>query len=234
MKKTDIRALLDSISPDAIKMVDSPFVERYNAVVDKKIEDASTPQKCKDAQNWRLNQGLPALCYDGNPDAPVVYLQANPSYGDDATPATHYQPHPDYQLSVAGPHIHRSTKDYYHDEVFRHLRSEGVSLEQIGKNLLKVELCPWASKKWPGKGELNRTLGHFPSRKPICSFVQHLVDRGAVFIIARAWDSWFKAVPTLEELVGTRVFKSRAPVSPYISKGSYPEGWNTILAAMRT
>lgn len=233
MKNSNSLPLLDAISPAAIRMIDSPFVESYNAVIDEKIARASTPKEFKDAQSWRLRQDLVAICYDGNPDAPVVYLQANPSYGDGATPETHYQPHPDYLLSVAGSHIYPPTRDYYHDQVFRHLRMEGVSLEEIGRNLLKVELCPWASKKWPGRGELNKALGLFPSREPICTFVQHLVDRGAIFVIARAWGPWFKAVPALELLVGTQVFKSRAPVSTFISRGSYPQGWDAILSAMR-
>lgn len=226
--------LIDLISPSALEAMDLSSVKRYNKLVDHVVSRASTPSKRKEAEGWRLREDLGALCYDGDPQAPVVYLQANPSHGDDATRQTHYQPHSKFPLSVAGTHIHPPTRSYYHDEVFRHLQMEGVSLQQISRKLLKVELCPWASKKWPGSGKLEEALGQFPSRKPIAQFVEDLVERGAIFIIARAWTPWFKAVPSLEPLVGSRVFKSKAPVSAFISSGSYPDGWPLIVSTMRS
>ena len=226
--------LLNLIQPSTLEAMDLASVERYNELVDAEIARASTPAKRKEAEGWRLRKDLGALCYDGDPQAPVVYLQANPSYGDDATRKTHYQPHSDSPLSVAGVHIHSPTRSYYHDEVFRHLQAEGISLQQISRKMLKVELCPWASKKWPGSSKLGTALSQFPSREPIARFVESLVDRGAIFIMARAWGPWFDAVPSLEPLIGSRVFKSKAPVSPFISRGSYPEGWASIVSSIRS
>lgn len=233
MKNLNVSSLLDAISPTAIQAGDSLSVKKYNELIDEKIAMASTPKKTKEAQSWRLREDLVAFFYDGDPAAPVVYLQANPSYDDNATPDTHYQPDPNGRLSVAGRDIYPPTRAYYRDKVFRHLLDEPVSLEDIGRNLLKVELCPWASKKWPGTGDLQNALAMFPSRKPIRKFVQQLVDRGAIFIIARAWGPWFEAVPDLKRLVGKQVFISRAPVSPSISRGIYPDGWDAIVSALR-
>lgn len=232
---------LDTLLPSELEAIDLPYIEPYNHLVDLEVtrrtskpESARKAAKIKEAQGWRLRPDLGALCVDGDASAPVVYLQANPSYGDDAIRETHYHPHPDWPLSVAGSHIHPATQTYYRNTVFLHLQQEGISISDISRKMLKVELCPWASKKWPGEGKLDAALSSFPSREPITHFVEHLVDRGALFIMARAWAPWFKAVPSLEPLVGTRVFKSRTPASALICRSFYPAGWDQLVAALRS
>lgn len=232
---------MKALSPNALEAMDLPYIGPYNQQVDAEVarrmsnpESGKKAAKIKEAQGWRLRPDLGALCMDGDPSAPVVYLQANPSYGDDATRETHYQPHPDWPLSVAGSHVHPATRAYYVNTVFLHLQQEGVTLHDISRKMLKVELCPWASKKWPGNGKLDAALSNFPSREPIARFVEHLVDRGALFIMARAWAPWFKAVPSLAPLVGTRVFKSRTPASALICRSFYPDGWEELTAALRS
>lgn len=232
---------LNVLSPSALEVMDLPYIEPYNELVDAEIarrksepESGKKAARIKEAQGWRLRPDLGALCIDGAPSAPVVYLQANPSYGEDATRGTHYQPHPDWPLSVTGSHIHPATQTYYRGTVFLHLQQEGVTLHDISRKMLKVELCPWASKKWPGNGKLDAALSRFPSREPIAHFVEHLVGRGALFIMARAWAPWFKAVPSLVPLVGTRVFKSRTPASALICRSFYPEGWDHLVTALRS
>lgn len=230
-----------ALAPSALEAMDLSHIEPYNQLVDAEVarrmskpESYERAARIKEAQGWRLRPDLGALCMDGDPSAPVVYLQANPSYGDDATRETHYQPHPNWPLSVAGSHIDPATQTYYRGTVFLHLQQEGVTLHDISRKMLKVELCPWASKKWPGSGKLDAALSRFPSREPIARFVEHLVDRGALFIMARAWDPWFKAVPSLVPLVGTRVFKSRTPASALICRSFYPDGWNQLVTALRS
>lgn len=232
---------LNVLSPSALEAMDVAFIEPYNQLVDaevarrkSKLESGKKVAKIKEAEGWRLHLELGALCVDGDPSAPVVYLQANPSYGDGATRETHFQPHSDWPLSVAGPHIHPATRDYYRKIVFLHLQQEGITLDAISRRMLKVELCPWASKKWPGNSKLDAALSKFPSREPIAQFVEQLVDRGALFIMARAWDPWFKAVPSLAPLVGTRVFKSRTPASALICRSFYPDGWDQLVSALRS
>ena len=231
MNQTTLELLRD-VEPAVLATMDSAHVSPYNKRVEE-IAQRSTRDSLK-AQGWRLREDLGALCCDGDLQAPVVYLQANPSFDDAATRETHYQPHPEFPLSVAGEHIYPPTLAYYHNKVFKHLKKEGVSLGQISRKLVKIELCPWASKKWPGNSELQRLLSEFPSRKPIIRLVEHFVEQGAIFVIARAWTPWFAAVPALKPLIGVRVFKSRAPVSPYLSSGSYPDGWSAILSAMKS
>lgn len=232
---------LYALSPSALEAMDLPYIEPYNHLVDAEIarrtlkpESDKKAAKIKEAEGWRLHADLGALCVDGDSSAPVVYLQANPSYGDGATRETHYQPHSDWPLSVAGPHVQFATRDYYRKTVFLHLQQEGISLDAISRRMLKVELCPWASKKWPGNGKLDAALSKFPSREPIAQFVEQLVDRRALFIMARAWDPWFKAVPSLAPLVGTRVFKSRTPASALICRSFYPDGWDQLVSALRS
>ena len=241
MKTDETDSETAKLSPSALEKMDSSHVESYNLLIDAEVarrkelpESDKKEAKVKEAQGWRLRRDLGALCIDGDPSARVVYLQANPSYGDDSALETHYQPHPDWPLSVAGPHIHPVTYTYYQNTVFLHLlRERDISIGDISRKMLKVELCPWASKKWPGNGRLNAALGEFPSRQPIARFVEHLVARrNTLFIMARAWDPWFKAVPSLEELVGTRVFKSRTPASAFICRSFYPDGWTQIVGAL--
>uniref|UniRef100_UPI00403A1E66 hypothetical protein n=1 Tax=Variovorax sp. BK018 TaxID=3450241 RepID=UPI00403A1E66 len=232
---------IDLLAPSALEAMDLACIAPYNRLVEAEVarctlmpDSEKKTKRIEKAQSWRLQPELGALCVDGDPAAPVVYLQANPSYGEDATRATHYQPHPDWPLSVAGPHVHPATQTYYRHTVFLHLQQEGISISDISRKMLKVELCPWASRRWPGEGKLGVALSRFPSREPISRFVEHLVDRGALFIVARAWGSWFKAVPSLVPLVGTRVFTSRTPSSALICRGFYPEGWERLVAALRS
>ncbi|RYH33162.1 MAG: hypothetical protein EON54_20515 [Alcaligenaceae bacterium] len=233
--------ITEALSPDALEAMDLPHIEPYNRLVDAEVarriakpESDKKAARIKEAQGWRLRPDLGALCMDGDPLAPVVYLQANPSYGDAATRETQYQPHTDWPLSVAGPHIHPATRDYYRKTVFLHVLKEGVTLDALSRRMLKVELCPWASKKWPGNGKLDAALSKFPSRQPIAQFVEQLVERGALFILARAWDPWLKAVPSLAPLEGTRVFKSRTPASGLICRSFYPDGWDQLVAALHS
>jgi hypothetical protein len=174
---------------------------------------------------------LGPITFDGDSTtATILLLKANPSYGDGATRQTHYQPHPEWPLSAAGTNVTLGTQGYYQNDVFDSVRREGISLEKISQRMLKVELNPWASKKWPtGKQHRLRQMGRFPSRALIRELVLQLVVQGVFVLIARAKDEWFAEVPTLQDLVGTRVFVSRAKIAPAISDRMYPGSWPRVL-----
>jgi hypothetical protein len=223
--------LLNALRPERIRDRDHDNVASYWNALQERIQHASDEQRPQ-LERWQIRRELPPIAYDGSPHtAKVLYLNSNPSFGDDSTPGTHFQPHPDWPLSVAGPHIHAPTKIHYQEKVFRHLQEAGVSLDAIGRKLLKVELVPWATKEWPKESRLQRQLSGFPSLEPISMLVRSLVEQGAIVIVKSG--HWCKVVPLLDELRGKRVFVSRAPAGYWISKGTYPEGWDLLLEAFR-
>lgn len=226
--------ILAALAPAVIEKSDQTAIEDYKALVERALNRASEKRRLA-AESWRLRDDLGPIAYDGDPaSARVLLLKANPSYGEGATRATHFQPHADWPLSVAGPHIPVATRAYYHGRVFGKLVEAGVSLGQISKHLLKVELCPWASKKWPtGQRALLQQLNSFPSRQATYAMVGQLVEQGAIILIARAEEDWFAGVPALARLEGKRVFISRAKIAPAISDRMYPGSWGMLTAALR-
>jgi hypothetical protein len=194
--------ILAALAPAAIEQSDQAAKEDYKTIVERAITSASKKRRLE-AEFWRLRDDLGPIAYDGDASsARVLILMANPSYGEGSTRATHYQPHADWPLSVAGPHIPAATRAYYHGRVFGKLMEAGVSLRQISKHMMKVELCPWASKKWPtGQRALLQQMKAFPSRHAIYAMVGQLVEQGVIILIARAEEDWFAGVPELARLV---------------------------------
>lgn len=226
---------LAALRREAVEASDLTYLSEYKELVEEHISKSRSEKSRAGRVKLLLRPDLGPIVMDGNPlTARVIHLKANPSYGDDATRDTHYQPHSDWQLSVAGPHIARETRDYYQNKVFIHLKRGGVTTEEISMRMLKLELCPWASKSWPtGQKKLLDALNKFPSRLPTYSLLSQLVDQGAIVIIARAAKIWLENVPALRPLVGSRVFVTRSEVAPWISQGAFPEGWHSIVSALK-
>lgn len=225
-----------ALQPAAIEAVDLPFVPPYKQEVEQAILGARSESGRKDRQGWRIREDLGPIAFDGDPTtATILLLKANPNYGDGATRQSHFQPHPQWPLSVAGPHVTHDTKVYYQNRTFGTLRRQGITLEQISRRMLKVELNPWASKNWPtGQHGLLAAMRKFPSRAPIRELVQQLVAQGVLVLVARAEDEWFTEVPTLRDLVGTQAFVSNAKIGPAITGNMYPGSWPRVLEALRS
>jgi hypothetical protein len=228
--------VLSELQPASIERADRELLHEYKREVERAVESAPSEASRLVREAWRVRDELGPIAYDGDPTtATVLLLKANPSYGEGATRATHFQQHPDWPLSVAGPHVTEGTRAYYHNDVFGSLRKQGVTLEQISRRMLKVELFPWASKKWPTNQErLLDLLSKFPSRRPTYALVSQLVGQGVIVLIARAENEWFKGVPQLRALLGDRVFVSRTKIGPAISDGMYPGSWDAVLRALRS
>ena len=69
---------------------------------------------------------------------------------------------------------------------------------------------------------------------PTRELVSQLVAQGVLVLIARADDEWFAEVPALQDLLGTRVFVSRAKIAPAISDRMYPGSWAQVLELLRS
>lgn len=193
-----------------------------------------TEASLKKLRGCLLQAHLGPICFDGDPySAKVVALQANPSYGDGATRGSHYQPHLDWPLSVVGPHVEPATLKRYRG-IFKNLVDEGISIEHISRHVLKVELSPWASKKWPSKiDKLQDALRALPSRQSLVAFVRALMRTDAVFMMVRGWNDWYVDIPELADLHGTRVFHSKVALLSGISPGMYPAGWPHFVEALK-
>lgn len=229
-------ALLAALTPDEVDRIDRPHLAAYQALVEKSAGRArSEKSRLERLNSWSVRDDLGPIAVDGNAyTARVVHLKANPRFGANATRQTHYAPHPDWPLSVAGPHNVPGTVDYYQNTVFRHLLQEGVTLQQIGQRMLKVELCPWASDGWPtDNAALQKAMGMFPSRQKIFDLVRALTKRDVLFVIARADALWLAGVPELKPLIGSRVFLTQVQVAAWISRGAFPDGWRQIVTALK-
>jgi hypothetical protein len=226
--------LLRALGPETIKVSDHDYLEEHSRRVEDSISRSKTDEARAERSQWRINVRLGPIAFDGSAEsARVMYLAANPSYGDGATPETHYQPHPAWPLSVLGPHVAPATLDYYRNTVFRHLKDAGVSFEEMSARVLKLELSPWASKKWPSD-KLADSLVGFPSTKGVFELVRSLLDQGVLAIVVRAHKFWDRGVPELRRLEGTQAFYSRAPISSAITQGIYPGGWASVVRALKS
>lgn len=232
MRRID-QKLLQSLTPAALREVDAQHLNGHLQRLSQLSARATKEKERAHLARCTIRTDLPPIAYDGAPEtASVLYLTSNPNHGDDATPETHYQPHPDWPLSVANPCIHLPTANYYQGKVFSSLIKAGVKPAQISRRLLKAELSPWASKEWPRDDDLARELCRSPSHRHIVELVKTLVADGVLVIIKSGEERWLESVPELRNLYGQRVFRSRTPRFPWISPNTYPEGWPSILRAL--
>lgn len=233
MRRVD-RDILQSLTSAHMRRSDAEHLERYLRELQRASSLAEKQAERTHLARCAIRTDLPPIAYDGAPEAAsVLYLTSNPSYGDEATPETHYQPHPDWPLSVVNPQIHPPTAQYYQRKVFSGLLKAGVTQAQISRRVLKVELSPWASKAWPKRAELAHALCRFPSHRHIVELVKSLVAQDVLVIIKSGEEHWLRSVPELHRLYGERVFKSKAPRFAWITPKTFPQGWAPLLRALR-
>lgn len=225
--------VLHLLTPAEIRRTDGEHLDRYLQELKRATSLAVRQSDRKHLASCMIRPDLPPIAYDGAPEtATVLYLTSNPSHGDEASPETHYQPHPDWPLSVANPEIHPPTARYYQGKVFSGLLKAGVTQTQISRRVLKAELSPWASKAWPKRADLARELCCFPSHRHVAELVRALLAQGALAIIKSGEEHWLNSVPELGALYGARVFRSKTPRFPWISPNTFPQGWIPLLRAL--
>jgi len=100
--------IIAALQPAAVEAADLPFLAPYKQAVEQAIAGASTEDGRTGREGWRVREELGPIAFDGNPGtATILLLKVNPSCGDEATRQTHFQPHPEWPLSVVGPHVTR-------------------------------------------------------------------------------------------------------------------------------
>jgi hypothetical protein len=226
-------SLLRNLRAASIRRLDAAHVDGFSNQLERLIESQTDEARKSDLSKFRIRAELPPIAYDGSPStARVLFLSQNPNYGETATVESHYQPHADWPLSIVGDHVDAKTREYYVDGVFRHLQDAGVSLQQISGRVLKIELNPWATRKWPKGSGLDAAFCRFPSLRLVASLVRSLLQSDPLVLIKSGATYWRSAVPELEPLIRRRVFVSTAPVGKWITEGTYPEAWEQLVQTL--
>lgn len=228
------RDLLRALEPGEIKKRElEQHVQPYNALVEKLAQSQKKHSPAEFVRLFTLQWRLGPIAYDGNALAGrVALLVLNPNFADDATPESHYRPDPECPLAALSSRATLGTQKYYRETVFKHLLQH-YEAKDLAAKFLKIELSPWASRKFPTMGKLVRALEAFPSTSLTVKFVEQLVSSGAVIAVMKGVGHWPRNVPMLVPLIGLQAFKNSAPIGNYLTPKTMGElGWRAILNAL--
>lgn len=190
--------------------LDLPYLHAYNARL--------TPNS-----EYRLQAEVAPLPYEGRVGAPVTWLLSNPSYV--ATPG--------YQFNHPPPLVDgwplQSLAPAYGDgygkwtwERVRELR-EAVDAETVSRNVLVLQLCPWASESFDANLKL-------PSRAYTRDLALQQLAVGSQFVLVRSKEAWFDLVP---ELATAKIAHTASHRAAHLSKGNLKGQWDAVLQAAR-
>lgn len=173
----------------------------------------------------------------GRPDAPVVLLGLNPGFNP--RDLEHHQDktfarasrrnlvhaHEEYPFYLLDPALVRSPGHGWWSKRLRHL-IELIGLEAVARSLLCVEFFPYHSDKFGSRTTRvkSQTYGFF--------LVQEALRRGALVVAMRSLRLWATAVPGLAQY--GRLVRLRNVQSPWVSPKNCPDGFDAIVAAIRS
>jgi hypothetical protein len=187
---------------------DMPFITAHNSCV---VEHSDA---------W-INTGYTPEPRLGPVDAPVLILQANPSYD----PAQR-QCNPDQdevKRELAGLRDHEAShpgvteKTAWWPQTLKQLRAQ-TGNEKLKRGICSVEYFPYRSMKF-GHGHIR-----LPSQQYTFSLVEEALRGGRLIVITRIAQTWFGAVPALADAVGKTVFITKNAQRTFISSGNFAEG----------
>jgi hypothetical protein len=178
--------------------------------LDQDLFDKVNVRLSKRGKDYVLSSANVALPYFGNPDANLVLLYANPGLNPkettkEETPALAelFDLARKHKLTGTDAFVFlreefEGTPGYLWWEktlrfVFKRF-SEPHARKQALRNIFSAEIHPYKSVKY---GALTKGEGNFPSSEYTYHLVQKAIDRGAVILIARAKNEWFRALPAL-------------------------------------
>lgn len=182
---------------------DKPYLDAFNEI-------------CTDEKK-RINFDHPPEPRLGPVDAPVVFLQANPSYGADESDGP--RDPEDLKESIRTlsdehcPHKGALAPGGWWAPRLRELRKD-VGKEDLSTNLLSVEFFPYRSRRF-GHGEIR-----LPSQWYTFSLVRKARQRGAIIIVTRKWALWVSAIPELRSGLGNTVFRTNSAQSSHYSRNN--------------
>jgi ribosomal protein S18 acetylase RimI-like enzyme len=188
---------------------DLAHIERYNA---RRSMSAAT----------RLRTEIPPMPYEGRIGAPLTWLLANPGY--DTSPGYEFNnpppPAPDWPLQSLAPEYRTGYGKWTWDRL-RELR-EAFGDQHVSKNVLAVQICPWASNKFDASLRL-------PSRAFARKLVLHQLEIGSQFVLVRSEATWRELVPELERVI---VGRTAHALTAHLSRKNLGQHWDMVYRAV--
>ncbi|MGE4073887.1 MAG: hypothetical protein AB7E72_22170 [Lysobacterales bacterium] len=200
---------------------DRPFVDAYNSLLDKDDKKAG----------YRINTDYTPEPRLGPIDAPVLILQANPSYAPGAEQGREAISRELRSVrDPLHPHLGAQQEATWWPQVLKQL-IKATSAEQVARGICSVEFFPYRSLGF-GHGHIR-----LPSQQYTFDLVRRALSMERIIIVTRRAHTWFGAIPELAQLGPghkARVFHTRNPQRTFISPGNLPEGaFDQVVAAIR-
>ncbi|WP_157058442.1 hypothetical protein [Azoarcus sp. CIB] len=151
----------------------------------------------------------------GPVNAPVVLLQGNPSLGLPEPPWTEADRRTNLE-DEDHDHLGAKLGGKWWTPVLSRLLKD-LSPKQVARGLCSVELFPYCSE----------TFGHahirLPSQQYTRDVVLQMIERRAIFLVARKYPEWLGLVPELAQLAGTDLFRLKNSRRISISPRNMPD-----------
>lgn len=205
---------------------DRPYIERFNS------------GRTGTNENYHIHLDVRPEPYMGRPDAPVLLLNGNPGYGEDAIPFHQHDTYfiashrrnllhetSEYPLYLVDPKNSMSSGYVYWAPYLRELIVD-VGREKVAKQLFIVEYFPYASRAY---GFGTRTV--IPSQRYSFHLVREAIKRQAIIILMRKKKEWVEAIPEL--LTYPAFYILNNPQRVYITQGNCPDGYPLAVRKLR-
>ena len=129
----------------------------------------------------------------------------------------------DYPHFFFNPDLSGTDGHTWYRKRFGHL-IKATSAENISQRVLSCELVPYHSFNWKKPKVMP------PTQSYTNELVRKAMERGAVILIGRGKQDWFKNVPGLEKY--KNYFQPSSSQCSYISPNNYGENYNKILKSI--
>lgn len=160
--------------------------------------------------------------YEGRIGAPLTWLLANPGYDSSPGYVFNHPPPltPGWPMQSLAPEYREGYGKWTWDRL-RELR-EALGDQHVSNNVLAVQLCPWASKKFDAGLRL-------PSREYARKLVLHQLDIGSQFVLVRSEAAWRELVPELAQVMLARTAHT---LTAHLSRGNLGQHWDAVYRAV--
>lgn len=166
----------------------------------------------------------------GPVSAPVIILQANPSYQEAISDGSKDRQVVDRELESLrkddSPHLGVAFESNWWRKTLGQLIRE-VGAEKLARRICSVEFFPYRSLKF--------SHGHIrlPSQRYTFDLVERFLREKRLIVLTRAAAVWLGAVPGLAAAMGNTVFQSANAQRTFITPGNLPPGvYDRIVRAV--
>lgn len=193
---------------------DKPFVDAYN-------------ERCPPESRYWINTSYTPEPRLGPVDAPIMVLQANPSY--DPKMSSGARDREQIRLELESLRNDRSPHLGVLSESQWWRRSTGGLAKAVGREHLAAHMC--SVEFFPYR---SLSFGHshirLPSQQYTIALVRRALQDGRLIVLTRTADVWFGAIPELLAARGRNVVHAVNPRRTFISPGNLTDnGYDKIL-----